>query len=68
MASSSDLFLGGITHRARVLPVVYFSILDHHIRRNAAEVRNPASSLSLGLPCTVCASDVYIGVRVCECV
>lgn len=39
MASASDLFLGGVAHRARVLPVVYLSILDHHLRRNQGEVR-----------------------------
>ncbi|EDQ90725.1 uncharacterized protein MONBRDRAFT_18528 [Monosiga brevicollis MX1] len=32
---SSDLHLEGIAPRMRVLPVVYFSILDYHLRREA---------------------------------
>lgn len=46
MASSSspvsapvtgDLFLAGVTPRVRVLPVVYFSILDHYARREDSQ-------------------------------
>ncbi len=35
----SELFLDGATPRLQVLPVVYFSILDHYVRRNDGQDR-----------------------------
>lgn len=35
-----DLFLDGLAPRVKVLPVVYFAILDHYLRRNDVNVRD----------------------------
>ena len=34
MSTADELFLDGAAPRLQVLPVVYFSILDHYIRRS----------------------------------